>query len=182
MEINPQHAIEFIRAHQNYAALLIFVLALGETIIGVSVFIPATLILFALGGILALADAPFWPAWIAGWLGGSLGFSLMYLLSVRFAPVIHTHRWFAKIRPSIEKTQVFFRKWGVAGVVLGHFTGPLRVMVPIAAGLSRMPPVPFMLANLLGALAWISVFFAPGYWLVASPWAHSVWERFGHGG
>lgn len=162
--------IRFIQAHQHLAPLVIFLLSMGETIVIVSVFIPSTILLIAIGGLMAASGVPLIPSLIAGWLGATLGFSLMYLLSATLQGRILTAWPFRKYPEIVARAQDFMLKWGVLGVIIGHFAGPLRVVIPIAAGISRMPPVPFMLANLVGALAWICVFFAPSYLLVSSDW------------
>lgn len=168
--ISPDAIIEFVRQNQSLAPLVIFLMSMGETIIVVSVFIPSTFLFIAIGGLMAAAGVPLVPSLIAGGLGASLGFSIMYLLSARLQGQILT-AWPLKNYPdSVAKAQDFSRRWGVFGVVIGHFSGPLRVVIPIAAGISRMAPVPFMLANIIGAFAWIVVFFAPSYLVVSSEW------------
>lgn len=169
-DLSADDIIQFVRANQNFAPLVIFLMALGETIIVVSIFIPSTFLLIAIGGLMAASGVPLVPSLIAGALGSTLGFSVMYLLSATLQGRILT-AWPLRNYPDIvARAQEFTLKWGVAGVMIGHFSGPLRVVIPIAAGLSRMPPAPFMVANILGAIGWICVFFAPSYLVVSSEW------------
>jgi len=77
---------------------------------------------------------------------------------------------FRNFQDTIAKAAAFSRRWGIWGVAIGHFGGPIRVLIPIVSGISRMPPAPFMLANFVGAFGWICVFFAPGHLLVSSTW------------
>lgn len=170
--------IAFVKANGELAPLVVFLMAMGETIIILSIFIPSTFLLFAVGGLLAVAQVPLLPSLIAGALGGSLGFSLMYLLSAIMQERVLAIWPFRNYPEMMRKTQEFSQKWGTFGVVIGHFSGPLRVLVPVVAGLSRMPPVPFMLANILGACGWILVFFAPGYLVVSSEWFRQAFSRF----
>ncbi|MCA0399790.1 MAG: DedA family protein [Proteobacteria bacterium] len=169
-EIEPQKIIAFVEAHRAYAPLVIFLLALGETIVVVSVFIPSTFLLFAIGGLMAAAGVPLIPSLIAGGLGASLGFSLMYILSAALEGRLLTYWPFRNFQDTIAKAAAFSRRWGIWGVAIGHFGGPIRVLIPIVSGISRMPPAPFMLANFVGAFGWICVFFAPGHLLVSSTW------------
>lgn len=176
-DISAEAIIAWVKANQDYAPLVVFLMALGETIVIVSVFIPSTFLLFGIGGLLAASGVPLMPSLIAGGLGGAIGFSVMYLLSVTFQGKLLAAWPFRNYPDTIAKAQVFFEKWGTLGVFFGHFSGPLRVVIPITAGITKMPPVPFMLANLLGAAGWIVTFFAPGYMIVASP---QFREHFGH--
>jgi membrane protein DedA with SNARE-associated domain len=167
-DLDQDKIIAFVQANQAFAPLVIFLMSLGETIVIVSVFIPSTVLLFAVGGIMAVAGVPLMPSLIAGWLGASLGFSAMYLLSVSMEGRLLSYWPFRNYMDAIGKAAAFSRRWGMWGVMIGHFAGPLRVLIPIVAGISRMPPMPFMIANLIGALGWIITFFVPGYLLVSS--------------
>lgn len=172
--LDQQQIIAFVQANQSYAPLVIFLMAMGETIVVVSVFIPSTFLLFAIGGLMAASGVPLMPSLIAGGLGASFGFSIMYLISASMEGRLLTYWPFRNYAGIVAKAAAFSRRWGIWGVVIGHFAGPIRVLIPIVAGISRMPPVPFMLANFLGAAAWICTFFAPGYLLVSSEWFRSA--------
>lgn len=162
--------LAFIRANQDYAPLIIFLMSLGETIVVVSIFIPSTFLFIAIGGLMAASGVPLLPSLIAGALGASLGFSLMYLVSATMQGRILTMWPVRNYTDTVSKAQDFTRRWGVLGVFIGHFMGPIRVLIPIVAGLSRMPPAAFMAANIVGAAGWICVFFAPSHLLVSSEW------------
>jgi membrane protein DedA with SNARE-associated domain len=169
-DLNAEQIVQFVRTNKDYAPLIIFLMSLGETIIVVSMFIPSTILFIAIGGLLAASGVPLVPSLIAGALGASLGFTIMYLISATMKERI-LKAWPIRNYPeSVARAQEFSLKWGHLGVFAGHFTGPLRVVIPIAAGVSRMPPVPFMLANIVGSIAWIITFFAPSYLVVSSEW------------
>jgi membrane protein DedA with SNARE-associated domain len=174
IEVEASKIIAFVQANQSLAPLTIFLMALGETIVIVSVFIPSTFLLFAVGGVMAAAGVPLMPSLVAGWLGASLGFSVMYLVSTMLGDRILKIWPFRNYGEVVAKAIAFSRRWGVWGVMIGHFSGPLRVAIPIVAGVSRMAPIPYMIANLVGAFAWIMVFFAPGHLLVSSDWFRAM--------
>ena len=160
--------IAFVKANGQYAPLVVFLMALGETIVIVSMFIPSTFLLFAVGGLMAASGVPLMPSLIAGGLGASLGFSVMYIASATLQGRLLAAWPFRNYPEMMQKTQDFARKWGVMGVFIGHFMGPLRVLIPIVAGITHMRPAAFMIANIVGAFGWICVFFAPGYLIVSS--------------
>lgn len=168
--LTTEDILTFIRANQAYAPLIIFLMSLGETIIVVSIFIPSTFLFIAIGGLMAASGVPLLPSLLAGALGASLGFSLMYLVSATMQGRILTMWPVRNYTETVAKAQEFTRRWGVLGVFIGHFMGPIRVLIPIVAGLSRMPPIVFMTANIAGAVGWICVFFAPSHLLVSSAW------------
>jgi len=61
-------------------------------------------------------------------------------------------------------------RWGMLAVFVGRFFGPLRAVVPIAAGICEMPWWKFQVANVASALLWASAILTPGLlgvrWLV----------------
>ena len=169
--------IAFIKANGEYAPLVVFLMALGETIVVVSMFIPSTFLLFAIGGLMAASGVPLMPSLIAGGLGASLGFSVMFLVSATMQERLLAAWPFRNYPEMMQKTRDFAKKWGVMAVFIGHFMGPLRVLIPIVAGITHMRPAAFMAANIIGAFGWICVFFAPGYLLVSSDTFASTLSR-----
>jgi undecaprenyl-diphosphatase len=66
-------------------------------------------------------------------------------------------RWKEKTDRKLTQAQHFFRKWGIAAVFCGNFYGPTRSVLSIAAGLSNMRPLPYIVTVLFGSLAWVSI-------------------------
>jgi membrane protein DedA with SNARE-associated domain len=48
----------------------------------------------------------------------------------------------------------FFRRHGGASVFIGRFFGPVRAVIPLAAGIMQMPRGRFWFANVTSALVW----------------------------
>ncbi len=64
--LSTDDILTFIRANQDYAPLIIFLMALGETIVVISIFIPSTFLLIAIGGLMAASGVPLLPSLLAG--------------------------------------------------------------------------------------------------------------------
>ena len=62
----------------------------------------------------------------------------------------------------VNRGMAFFQRWGMFSVFIGQFFGPLRAVVPIAAGLCQMPRLKFQLSNVASALVWATGILAPG--------------------
>ncbi|MBU6499656.1 MAG: DedA family protein [Rhodospirillales bacterium] len=137
-------------------------LAFGESLAFVSLLLPATVILFGIGGLIGASGIGFWAIWLAAVLGAVLGDWLSYWLGYHYKHAI-AHVWPLSRRPDLlPRGERFFRRWGVAGVFVGRFFGPLRSAVPLAAGLCAMPMAPFQAANIASALVWATGILAPG--------------------
>ena len=67
----------------------------------------------------------------------------------------------------LPRTHRFFARWGVLGVFLGRFLGPLRATVPLVAGMGGMPVWRFQIANVTSAVLWAAGLLVPGAFEVA---------------
>jgi membrane protein DedA with SNARE-associated domain len=54
------------------------------------------------------------------------------------------------------------KKWGIPGIFIGRFFGPLRAAVPLIAGIFEMPIWRFQLANFSSAFVWAAVLLTIG--------------------
>jgi membrane protein DedA with SNARE-associated domain len=163
-------AIAFVQNHRDWAAPIVFLLAFCESFAFVSLIVPATTILFGLGGLIGAAGLDFWPLWTAATLGAIAGDWLAYDLALLFKDRVLAVWPFAKRPDLVTRGIEFFQHWGVIAVFIGRFFGPLRATVPIIAGLNAMPWWKFQFANAGSAAAWATAILTPGFlgvrWLV----------------
>lgn len=155
--------VSFIRDHEVLGSALVFLLAFCESFAFISLLVPATGILLGLGGLIPVFGIRFWPIWIAAALGAVVGDWLAYDLSVRARPYLTTTRMFAKHPELLARGTAFVGRWGMIGVFAGRFFGPLRAVVPIAAGICAMPWLQFQIANVASALVWAGAILTPGF-------------------
>ena len=74
------------------------------------------------------------------------------------------HAWPFKKNPSwLEQGRVFFKSYGIPGVFLGRFIGPIRPLIPITAGSLAMDVRTFILVDLASGLLWAPLYSLPGY-------------------
>jgi membrane protein DedA with SNARE-associated domain len=165
-----QSVVEFVRTHETWAAPVVFILALGESLAFLSLLLPATVILFGIGGLMGASGIHILPVWIAAVAGSVLGYAISYWIGFYFKDDIVKIWPFSKYPDMIPRGRAFFEKYGAAGVFLGHFFGPLRAVVPVVAGMYAMPQLPFQIANILSSTLWSTGILLPGaigikYWL-----------------
>ncbi len=154
--------IDFVKSNSEWAAPIAALLAFCESFAFISVLVPATLILFGFGALIGASGLEFWPIWLATVLGATAGDWLAYDLALRFAEKI-VNTWPLSRNPVLlARGMAFFKRWGVLSVFVGRFFGPLRAVVPIAAGLCRMPWGQFQLGNVASALVWATGILTPG--------------------
>lgn len=159
-----QETTVFIREHEAWTAPIVLILAFCESVAVISLLVPATVILLAVGVLIGSTGITFWPVWAAAAVGAVLGDWLSYAIGLKFRHKV-VHIWpLSRFPDLVPRGQAFFMRWGTAGVFMGRFFGPLRASVPLAAGVCGMPALPFQLANLLSAIVWATGILAPGVW------------------
>lgn len=155
--------VEFVRVHQAWAAPIVFVLAFLESLAFLSLLVPATAILLAISALVGAAGVSFWPMWVAGGIGGVLGYSISYQIGDHLGERAFNIWPFRNSPDLVARSQSFFQKWGVWAVFIGHFIGPVRAFIPVVAGIYRINRVQFEIANVTAAFIWITSVLAPGF-------------------
>jgi membrane protein DedA with SNARE-associated domain len=75
-------------------------------------------------------------------------------LGQKFGPWLSDIWLFRRHPEHLESGINFFKRYGTSSVFIGRFFGPLRAVIPLAAGMLRMPPQRFYIANVLSAIVW----------------------------
>lgn len=154
--------IEFVKTHQGWAPLIVFLLAFGESLAFISLLLPAWAALLGIGALIMAGGINFWPIWIAASLGAAMGDWLSYWIGKKLEYTVQ-HIWPLSRHPElIPKGEAFMRKWGAIGIFVGRFFGPLRASVPLIAGIFEMPFWRFQIANFTSAFVWAAVLLTTG--------------------
>jgi membrane protein DedA with SNARE-associated domain len=102
-------------------------------------------------------DAVFFSA-----LGAILGDIFGFVLGRRG---VDPARRFPKLfsQSTVDRAEKFMNDYGIAGVLLGRFIGPLRPFVPFMAGALKMSWKSFMAMNIFSGVLWAGSYLAIGY-------------------
>lgn len=165
--------LAFLRTHPDMAVLVIGFTAFAESFAFVSFFFPGFAILVAAGALVQSGLVAPVPAALAGILGATLGDAISYWLGLRFGRHLPQLWPFHRHPEALARGVHFFERWGWPSVFFGRFLGPLRAFVPLAAGMCRMPSVPFYIANIVSAAIWAPALLFSGY--VIGQVARSAW-------
>lgn len=166
VETFVQAIVLFVKEHEAWAAPIAFGVAFMESFCFVSLLWPGTAILVGISGLLAasgIESSVLMPAIIAAGIGGTIGYAISYWIGYHYKDTINSAWPFRNYPDMIPRGEAFFQKYGALGVFLGHFFGPVRAVIPVVAGMYRMPQVQFQLANTLSAFLWAGGVIAPSY-------------------
>jgi membrane protein DedA with SNARE-associated domain len=75
----------------------------------------------------------------------------------------------------LHRTEAFFARYGVAASLIGRVVPVVRSLVSFAAGVGKMPLVPFTIYTIIGSAVWVTFLVSAGALLGASweeitPW------------
>jgi membrane protein DedA with SNARE-associated domain len=149
-----QPTLAFIAAHAHWAAVIMFITAFGESFAFLSLLFPGTTLLIAAGTLMSGGTRPYVPVLIGAVAGATLGDSVSYWLGRRFGHGI-ARLWPFTRHPELLPNGIrFFARHGGKSVFIGRFFGPVRAVIPLAAGVMKMPRGRFWVANFGSALVW----------------------------
>jgi membrane protein DedA with SNARE-associated domain len=153
----------FVKEHQAWAPLIAGSLAFGESFAVVSLVIPATGILIALGALIAASDVPFIPIWVGAAVGAALGDWISYWIGFKLEDASRRVWPLSRYPHMVERGEQFFKRWGIWSIFIGRFFGPVRAVVPLIAGTFEMPWWEFQIANWTSAFVWAFALLVPGF-------------------
>jgi membrane protein DedA with SNARE-associated domain/membrane-associated phospholipid phosphatase len=154
--------LDWVVQHPHLAGAVIFLVATAESLAGVGLLFPGTVVMFGAGALVGKGILELWPtlAWAAA--GAMMGDGLSYWLGHRYRERLREFWPFSRHPALLQKGEAFFLRYGGKSVLFGRFVGPVRPVVPVVAGMLGMSPVRFYLANVLSALAWAPAHILPG--------------------
>jgi membrane protein DedA with SNARE-associated domain len=139
---------------------IIFALAFLESLVVIGLVFPGTTLMVFAGYLVSTGKLNFFEVVLLLSLGGISGDILSFYLGrggKKYLKFVHKF-----IKPEqLFKAETFFRKYGVSGVIAHRFIGPLRPLLPFAAGLLKMHRRVFIpvdiLSNIASALFYVAI-------------------------
>ncbi len=166
---------EWLQSHQDWLALIIFLIALLESLVVVGLVVPGVVMLFAAASMAGGGALNIWVMLFAGFVGAVIGDGISFLLGQKFHNQVP--RWwpFRQNPQWLAAGETFFHKHGGISIAVGRFIGPIRPVIPVVAGMLGMSSRYFYLINIFSALLWAPVYLLPGYLVGASlHWEHAL--------
>lgn len=152
----------WLNQHPNWAGFFTFLISFSESLAIVGSIVPGSVTMTAVGMLIGSGVIPAIPIFIWAILGAIAGDSASYFLGYFYYETILNWWPFNKHPQMIESGQQFFEKHGGKSVFIGRFLGPLRSIIPVIAGMMRMPNSRFLVANVASGVIWSALYIVPG--------------------
>lgn len=157
-----QPLIDWISAHPNVALAVLFLTSALDTVFIVGALVPAAVVLFAVGAMVALGDISLWSALLFAAAGAVIGDAFSFWLGYHYKERLFEWGVFRRYPEMVSNSRRFFERHGGKSIVLARFLGPMRAITPAVAGASGMKPWIFLLADGFAALPWAALYIGPG--------------------
>jgi len=162
MQAFVQPALAAVAAHAGWAAAIVFATAFGESFVFLSLLFPGTSILLAAGALISAGSLPYLPLVAGAVAGAVLGDGAAFWVGRRFGGVVGGIWPFSRNPDLLAGGIRFFERHGGKSVFIGRFFFSFRSVIPIAAGILRMPADRFWLANIGSAVVWAPMVLLAG--------------------
>jgi membrane-associated protein len=145
--------------------LVLFLIIFMETGFVVTPFLPGDSLLFAAGAFAALGVLD--PVLllivlsIAAVLGDTANYWIGHYLGPRVFKEEGRSRFFKK--EHLDKTHAFYEKHGGKTIIIARFIPIIRTFAPFVAGVGKMSYWKFISFNVIGGIAWVTMFVLGGY-------------------
>jgi membrane protein DedA with SNARE-associated domain len=144
-----------------FAGFLVGIGTAREPLTGAPWNLPLTIVAGIVGSLLGA-----WIAYAIGYFGGR-------------PLIIRWGRYLLFDEGDLRRTEEFFVRYGAIASLLGRVVPVVRSLVSFAAGVGRMPLVPFSLYTTIGSAVWVTLLVSVGAalgaaWEEITPWL----ERF----
>jgi membrane-associated protein len=141
----------------------------------VGFFLPGDSLLFTAGLFISkgFIDTPLWLVCVLLTVCAFVGNVSGYWIGARVGPALFNRpdsRLFK--REYVDRTHVFFEKYGARAIVLARFVPIVRTFITAIAGVGRMDTRKFFVYSAVGAVLWICGVTVLGYYLGKISFVH----------
>jgi membrane-associated protein len=161
-----RHLVDVIALYHTWIYGIVFVIIFAETGLVVTPFLPGDSLLFATGALAAVDTTGTLHAplmWVLVCAAAILGNTSNYAIGRAVGPRAFSGR-IRLLKPEhLQRTEGFFARHGALTILLSRFMPLLRTFAPFVAGVGRMPYATFQGYNIVGGIAWGSLFIWGGY-------------------
>ena len=155
--------ILWLKDNPEWIALGVFGAAFIESFALIGVIIPGVVLLAVISGMAASTLSVFELVLIT-YVASFLADILSFLLGTGVSKSIDKLWPFNKYPNLLVQGRSFVRRFGILGVFVGKFIGPIRPLLPLTAGSLGMNFKYFLTVEIFSSFLWALLYTVPGYY------------------
>lgn len=157
-----QPYLDYFSANPGWALVIVFLIAMGEALLIIGLFVPSTAVLVGAGVLVGTGHLNFWPVIAVTAVGAIVGDQLSYWAGRFFGERLKT-MWPLNHYPQlVAKGEDFVREHGGKSVAIGRFVPGVKSVVPGVVGMLGMNQMFFVIVNVTSGIVWAFAHVVPG--------------------
>ncbi|GHV21583.1 membrane protein [Bacteroidia bacterium] len=160
------HLTELVAEYGVWIYAILFLIIFCETGLVVTPFLPGDSLLFVAGALASIGSNHLNVHLLVGMLiiAAVLGDAVNYTIGKFFGEKLFSNPDSKIFKQSyLQKTHDFYEKHGGKTIILARFVPIVRTFAPFVAGMGSMSYKYFASYNVIGGIAWVSIFAYVGY-------------------
>jgi membrane protein DedA with SNARE-associated domain/membrane-associated phospholipid phosphatase len=157
-----QPYLDYFSANPEWAIVVIFLIAFGEALLIIGLFVPSTMVLVGAGMLVGTGHLGFWPVFWATAIGAIAGDQISYWVGRLYGQRLKTMWPLNKYASLMTKGEKFVREHGGKSIAVGRFVPGVKAVVPGIVGMLGMNQAFFIFVNVTSGLFWTAAHVFPG--------------------
>lgn len=153
-----------ISTYGTLTYFILFAVIFCETGLVVTPFLPGDSLLFTVGTFSALGALDITTVSTLLVAAAIIGDNLNYWIGRYVGPKVFSKESSKLLnKKHLEKTKLFFEKYGTKAIIIARFMPIIRTFTPFIAGVGAMYYPKFLVFDIIGGLVWVLSFTLGGY-------------------
>lgn len=154
--------LDFLGNHPDLSLAIVFLIAMGEALLVIGLFVPSTAVLVGAGILVGTGHLHFWPIFFATTVGAIAGDQISFWAGKLYGERLKL-KWPLNRYPQlVAKGEDFVRGHGGKSIAIGRFVPGVKAVIPGIVGMLGMGQVYFASINVFSGIAWSALHLVPG--------------------
>jgi undecaprenyl-diphosphatase len=157
-----QPFLDYFTANPGWAIAIVFLIAFGEALLIIGLFVPSTAVLVGAGMLVGTGHLAFWPVFLATTAGAILGDQVSYWAGRLYGQQLKVMWPLNRYPALVAKGEEFVREHGGKSIAIGRFVPGVKAVVPGIVGMLGMNQPFFVFVNFTSGTLWGLAHVLPG--------------------
>ena len=157
-----QPYLNYFAQHPSWAIAIVFLIAFGEALLIIGLFVPSTAVLVGAGILVGAGHLDFLQVFLASTVGAVAGDQVSFWAGRYFGVRLRSLWPLNRFPQLVERGEDFVRQHGGKSIALGRFVPGVKAVVPGIVGMLGMGEMYFLVINCSSALVWSALHILPG--------------------